>query len=170
MSDETQNEPEQAPEVEETTASRDAETEAPVAEAKDGNAELERLRAQLAEYAPIVQAHQEAEEARKTGEQKLRDALETTQRERDEARRGLLLREIAEETGLPADVVALIQGATRDELLSAASVIAERTNSTPVAPKRPTPTVGAGTDAPPTESDDIDPVKLARAIAKRARF
>ncbi|UJB43598.1 hypothetical protein [Streptomyces sp. A1-5] len=168
MSDETQIEA--APEAEETTASRDAVTEAPATDMENTNAELERLRAQLAEYTPIVQAHQEAEEARKTDEQKLRDELETTQRERDEARRGLLLREVAEETGLPADVVALIQGATRDELRSAASVIAERTKSTPTAPKRPTPTVGAGTDAPPTDSDDIDPVKLARAIAKRVRF
>ncbi|MFG2183080.1 hypothetical protein ACGFLS_30775 [Streptomyces abikoensis] len=164
MSDETQNET--TPEAQEVTASRDAVTQG----ADGADAELERLRVQLAEYAPIVQAHQEAEEVRKTDERKLRDELELIQRERDEARRGLLLREVADETGLPADVVALIQGSTRDELLSAASVIAERAKPAFAAPKRPSPTVGAGTDAPPNDSDDIDPIKLARAIAKRARF
>ncbi|MGY1440157.1 hypothetical protein [Streptomyces reniochalinae] len=52
---------------------------------EDTAAELERLRAQLAEVAPIVQAHKDAEEARKTEEQKLREALESAERERDEA-------------------------------------------------------------------------------------
>jgi hypothetical protein len=135
----------------------------------DTSAELERLRTQLAEVAPIVQAHKDAEEARKTEEQKLRDALEGAERERDEARRGLMLREVAEESGLASDVVALIQGATKDELLAAAQKIAEQSKGKGVG-ARPTPRVGGGVDAPPNDSDDIDPVKLARAIAKRVRF
>ncbi|MFE1777241.1 hypothetical protein [Streptomyces sp. NPDC059008] len=160
MSDEAINETE--------PAAPDAVVYAPPA-AEDLSAELEQLRAQLAEYVPIVQAHQEAEEARKTEEQHLREQVEAVQSELGEARR-LLLREVADETGLSADVIALIQGSTKDELLSAASVIAERAKSTSAAPKRPTPTVDGGTDAPSTDSDDIGPIKIARAFAKRARF
>ncbi|MFI6770707.1 hypothetical protein [Streptomyces sp. NPDC050355] len=165
MSDETPNEATNETE----TAAPDAVVDAPPA-AEDLSAEVEQLRAQLAEYVPIVQAHQEPEEARKTEEQHLREQVEAVQRELGEARRGLLLGEVADETGLSADVIALIQGSTKDELLSAASVIPERAKSTSAAPKRPTPTVGGGTDPPPTDSDDIDPIKIARAFAKRARF
>ncbi|MFE7315136.1 hypothetical protein ACFU7T_18955 [Streptomyces sp. NPDC057555] len=133
----------------------------------DTAAELERLRAQLAEVAPIVQAHQDAEEARKTDEQRLREALEAAERERDEAAQVLMRREVADETGLPPTVVDLLSGATKDELLAAAKEVAAHTKSRVGA--RPAPKVGGGKDAVKTE-DDIDPVALARAIAKRARF
>ncbi|MEU7177034.1 MULTISPECIES: hypothetical protein [Streptomyces] len=156
----------------ETSATPSKPSEAPTVGAGDATAELERLRVQLAEAAPIVQAHKDAEEARKTDEQKLRDELEAIQRERGEAQRGLLLHEVAEETGLSADVIAIIQRAvtTKDELLSAASVIAEHTKRSPAAPKRPTPRVGGGVDAAPADSGDFDAVKIAQAIAKRIRL
>lgn len=158
--------------AEETGATETAETETAETPAVDAEAttEIERLKAQLAEVAPIVQAHKDAEEARKTAEEKLRDELSAAQRERDEAMRGLMLREVAEETGLSSDVVSLIQGATKDELLAAASKIADQTKARKGTPARPNPTVGGGADAKSTDSDEIDPVKLAAAIAKRVRF
>ncbi|MGW1379813.1 hypothetical protein ACWD6P_36905 [Streptomyces sp. NPDC002446] len=86
MSDETPNEATNETEP----AAPDAVVDAPPA-AEDLSAEVEQLRAQLAEYVPIVQAHQEPEEARKTEEQHLREQVEAVQRELGEARRGLLL-------------------------------------------------------------------------------
>lgn len=133
-------------------------------------AEIERLKAQLAEAAPILQAHKDAEEASKTAEEKLRDELAAAQRERDEAKRAVMLREVADETGLSADVVTLLQGATREELLAAAKKVADGSKVRKGAPGRPNPTVGGGTDAKPTDDDEIDPAKLAAAIAKRVRF
>ncbi|MGY1436693.1 hypothetical protein [Streptomyces reniochalinae] len=134
---------------------------------EDTAAELERLRAQLAEVAPIVQAHKDAEEARKTEEQKLREALESAERERDEASRVLMRREVADETGLSPAVVDLLTGATKDELLKAANEVVSHTKGR--VGTRPAPKVGGGKDAVKTD-DDIDPVALAKAIAKRARF
>jgi hypothetical protein len=164
--DETTAETEEASETAETTTDTAGETSAGSGGA-ESTAEVERLRAQLAEYAPIVQAHKDAEEARKTEEQKLRDALESAERERDEAARVLMRREVADETGLSAAVVDLLSGATKDELLKAANEVVAHTKGR--VGSRPAPKVGGGKDAVKTE-DDIDPVALARAIAKRARF
>jgi hypothetical protein len=133
----------------------------------ESTAELERLRAQLAEYAPIVQAHKDAEESRKSDEQKLREALEAAERQRDEAARVLMRREVADETGLSPAVVDLLNGATKDDLLKAANEVVSHTRGR--VGSRPAPKVGGGKDAVKSE-DDIDPVALAAAIAKRAHF
>jgi hypothetical protein len=154
----------------ETAQTEQVPPEAPAANA-DATAEIERLKAQLAEVAPIVQAHKDAEEARKSAEEKLREELTAAQRERDEAQRGLLIREVAEETGLSSDVVALFGSATtKAELLAAASKVADQSKARKGTTARPNPIVGGGADAKSTESDEIDPVKLAAAIAKRVRF
>ncbi|MGW3072730.1 hypothetical protein [Kitasatospora sp. NPDC001132] len=157
-------------ETPEGTTEETPETPAETPDASEAAAKIAALEAKLAEAAPILQAHADAEAARKSAEEKLREELEAAQRERDEAQRGLMLREVAEETGLASNVVALLHGASKDELLAAAKTVADQAKARPGAPARPNPTVGGGTDAKSTDSDDIDPMKLAAAIAKRVRF
>jgi hypothetical protein len=143
---------------------------APAAKPDERDAELSRLRAQIEEFAPIVQAHKDAEEARKSEEQKLREALETAQREAAEARRVVVRAEVAEESGLSSDVVALLQGSSKDELLIAARKIAEQSAKRGGGiPSRPKPNVGSGTEAV-DGPEVIDPAKLAAAIRKRLPY
>ncbi|WP_433224474.1 hypothetical protein [Microtetraspora malaysiensis] len=136
---------------------------------EDHAAVIADLRAKLAEVEPIVQAHKDAEDARKTVEEKLREDLAAAQRERDDAQRAVMLSEVAEETGLPVKVVKRLVGATKDELMAAAKEIAEVSGKRGATSARPNPTVGGGTDST-SEPESLDPAKLAAAITKRARF
>ncbi|MER5886797.1 hypothetical protein ABT160_23485 [Streptomyces sp. NPDC001941] len=141
------------------------------AESPDPNAaELAALRARLAEAAPILQAHKDAEEAQKTEAQRLREALEAAERERDEARRVVVRAEVAEETGLTGDVVALLHGATKDELLAAAKTVAEQSQKRGGGlPSRPRANLKTGQEVA-GEPEVTDPLKLAAAIKRRLSY
>lgn len=153
----------------EPTSDTGAHTPTKDAGSGEASSELERLRAQLADYEPIVQAHKDATEVRQNEEQTLREELASLKHERDSATQDLMRREIAEEAGIPASIARHLSGPDRDALLAAAKEIAEHMTA-PRVGARPFPTVGGSADAVKSDEDPLDPLKLAQAVMKRARF
>ncbi|MFJ9574335.1 hypothetical protein [Streptomyces bacillaris] len=140
--------------------------------AADEAGELERLRKELEAARPILAAHAEAEEARKSEADKLREALEAAKAEAADKARALTLREVAEETALPSALVAKLPGGSRDELLALAKEIQALVGESPRGgklPSRPTPKLRTGHDAP-DPGETLDPRKLAAIARKLGRF
>ncbi|MFK0290331.1 hypothetical protein ACIQU6_07590 [Streptomyces sp. NPDC090442] len=132
------------------------------------DAEIAALRKQIEEAAPILQAHKDAEEARKSEAQKLTEALEAARAEAADARRVVMRAKVAEATGLPSDVVALLSGNSEEDLMGAAKAVAAISSPRGSGlPKRPTPTVSTGQEKPEAP-EVVDPRKLAAAIRKAA--
>ncbi|NEB35866.1 hypothetical protein [Streptomyces sp. SID14515] len=159
---------ESAPGVEETAGEQRGTSSG----AADQSAELERLRKELEAARPILAAHQEAEEARKSEADKLREALEAAKADAADKARALTLREVAEETALPSSLVAKLPGGSRDELLALAKEIQALVGESPRGgklPSRPTPKLRTGHDAP-DPGETLDPRKLAAIARKLGRF
>lgn len=126
------------------------------------------LQRQLDEAAPILQAHKDAEEARKTELQKATERAESLETElsklRDEAARA----RVAEATGLTSEQVAHLKGGTEEELTAAATAFASGRSGLST---RSRPVVGAGASKGGPENADVtDPAALAAAIRKRMPY
>lgn len=145
---------EKAPEVRADSKAEDAD--------KDSAARIAELQRRLDEAAPILQAHKDAEEARKSELQKATERAESLETElsklRDEAARA----RVAEKTGLSSVQVALLKGATEAELLKAAEVFAAKGSLR----SKSTPTVGNGPSSGGSEPDTDTPAALADRIRK----
>lgn len=133
----------------------------------DKDAEIAELRRKLDEAAPIIQAHADAEEQNKSELQKSNERAESLEAEltklRDEAARA----RVAERTGLPSDVVALLNGATEEQILKAAEKVAR---AKPQLHTRPSPAIGSGPSKGDEDTGPVDPRKLAEAIRKRMPY
>lgn len=135
------------------------------------DAEIAELRRQLAEVAPIVQAHREAEDANKSDLQRAQERAAQLEAELTAAREASARATVAARTGLPTDVVALLQGATEEDLMAAAEKVKAAVAATGSAPRtlrgRPVPRVGGSGSTGGGDVDADSPEKLAAEIRKR---
>src|SRR5690606_4591775 len=164
MTDTPSEVPETTPEPVNTPEAPAREGGAP--ETADGrDARIAELEKRLADAEPILKAHADAEEARKTELQKANERAAALERELSAAREAAARSKVAAETGLSADVVALLRGSTEEELMAAARKVADGRPSANLR-TRTRPTVGAGASQPGSEPSGESPEELAKRIRK----
>src|SRR5690606_9203244 len=160
MTDTPSEVPETTPEPVNTPEAPAREGGAP--ETADGrDARIAELEKRLADAEPILKAHADAEEARKTERQKANERAAALERELSAAREAAARSKVAAETGLSADVVVLLRGSTEEELMAAARQVAYGRSPANLLTLTP-PTVGTGSGEPGGES----PEELAKRIRK----
>lgn len=164
---ETQNE--QVPEPE-TESSAEREPEGTGGREPDPrDAEIAELKRRLADAEPILKAHREAEDAKRSDLERATSRIAELEQENAKLHARLMRASVAEKTGLPLEVVAALAGETEAELLQAAELVAgaRRANLA----ERPRPRVGAGASRSGAEPEDAaDPATLAAAIRKRMPY
>lgn len=148
--------------------------EAPTADSAPDprDAEIAELRRQLEAAAPILQAHKDAEDAKKSDAQRAADRIAELETALAAAQLDSARARVAEATGLPLAVVAKLAGSTEDEIRAAADEVAKlAAGSRPKLSTRSRPVVGGEPGkAGSSDEDAVDPVKLAEAIRKRLPY
>ncbi|WP_431888744.1 hypothetical protein [Nocardiopsis alba] len=130
--------------------------------AEDAAARIAELQRQLDEAAPILQAHKDAEDARKSELQRANERAAELEAERDRLRDEASRARVAEATGLTSAQVAFLRGSTEDELMKAAKAFASAAPSG--LRTRSTPTVGNGASSAGSEPDKDTPAAMAEKI------
>lgn len=126
---------------------------------KRSNQEAANLRARLKELEPLAAKAREFEEASKSEQQKLTEALEAERSARTKAESTLLRYEVGAEKGVPPTLMRFLSGNTREEVEEAADVLLKEMGNGRGKPPGPPPeriTSGAASSA----DDDLDPLAL----------
>lgn len=129
-----------APEQGAPSADTETETPAPAPQPEDVSGLKKALEAErkarrdadaaLKELQPLAAKAKEAEEANKSEVQRAMEALDGERRARTEAETKLLRFEVANDKGIPAELVRFLTGSTRDELEDAADSLLAAVNKT----------------------------------------
>lgn len=157
----------------EATPAEDAKTPETADSAPDPrDAEIAELRRQLEAAAPILQAYKDAEDAKKSDEQRAADRIAELEKALAAAQMESARARVAEATGLPLAVVSKLAGSTEEEIRAAADEVVKLiAGNRPKLSTRSRPVVGGGPGkAGPSDEDAVDPVKLAEAIRKRLPY
>jgi hypothetical protein len=141
----------------------------PARSPEDLQAEIQKLRKENAswrtkyrEAEPIVQKHQEMEEAQKTELQRAQEALEQERRSRTEIETGYTRLELAVQFNIPPDDIDLIGSGSREEMEARAARLgalhAASAKTPPPPSDRPVEGLRPGaTPEPPKPADDSYP-------------
>lgn len=123
------------------------------------NKEAAGLRARLKELEPMAQKAKALEEAGKSEQDKLREALEAERGGRTTAETALLRHEVAAAKGVPANLAKFLVGATKAEVETSADELLKEIGTTkPGMPGRPTERLASG--QPSSTLDDESPEAL----------
>lgn len=141
------------------------------AKIRKANSENQGLRSRLKELEEKASRLDELENANKSEQQRATEAREAAEKRAVDAEQRALRLEVAAEKGLTAVQARRLIGSTKEELEADADELLETFGTAPTPadsiPRRPTERLrpgGAGTPAPPEETD---PRKLAARIPRR---